>query len=93
MLAFTAASPNSYRRIAPSTWSGAYQCWGVNNREAPLRLVGAAAHAGTLNFELKCFDATANPYLGLVGVIAAGLLGIREGLQLPPPVGVDPGKF
>ncbi|XP_012437331.1 uncharacterized protein LOC105763607 isoform X2 [Gossypium raimondii] len=34
ILAFTAPLPNSYDRIQPNTWSGAYQCWGKENREA-----------------------------------------------------------
>ncbi|XP_016734934.1 cytosolic purine 5'-nucleotidase isoform X2 [Gossypium hirsutum] len=33
ILAFTAPLPNSYDRIQPNTWSGAYQCWG-KEREA-----------------------------------------------------------
>jgi glutamine synthetase len=45
LLAFTAPSPNSERRRAPSTWAGAFACWGVQNREAPLRLCGDAAPA------------------------------------------------
>ncbi|TYH35579.1 hypothetical protein ES332_D13G202300v1 [Gossypium tomentosum] len=34
ILAFTAPLSNSYDRIQPNTWSGAYQCWGKENREA-----------------------------------------------------------
>ncbi|TYH57569.1 hypothetical protein ES332_D08G098800v1 [Gossypium tomentosum] len=34
ILAFTAPLPNSYDRIQPNTWSGAYQCWGKENGEA-----------------------------------------------------------
>jgi glutamine synthetase len=92
LLAITAASPNSYRRIAPSTWSGAYCCWGEHNREAPLRLVGDAGTPRTLNFEVKCWDATSNPHLGLAVLVAAGLLGMRGKMKLPAPVNVDPGK-
>ncbi|GER36840.1 glutamine synthetase [Striga asiatica] len=65
ILAFTAPVPNSYDRIQPNTWSGAYLCWGTENREAPLR---AACPPGTpdghvSNFEIKVFDGCANPYL------------------------------
>ncbi|KAG4133325.1 hypothetical protein ERO13_D08G089800v2 [Gossypium hirsutum] len=34
ILAFTAPLPNSYDRIQPNTWIGAYQCWGKENGEA-----------------------------------------------------------
>jgi len=38
-------------------------------------------------------DATANPYLALGATIAAGLDGIRQGLELGMPVSVDPGTM
>jgi glutamine synthetase len=93
LMPFTAAHVNSYERIKPSTWSGAYQCWGVNNREAPLRLVGLAGHPESINFELKTVDGTANPYLALTAIIAAGISGIRKGLSLPSPIQVDPASL
>ncbi|MFF2020288.1 glutamine synthetase [Streptomyces sp. NPDC058171] len=85
LLAVGAPSPASYLRLAPSRWAGAYRCWGVENREAALRLVPGDGHA-----ELKCFDATANPYLLAGSVITAGLAGIAEGAKLPDPVTGDP---
>jgi glutamine synthetase len=88
----TAPSFNSYRRIAPQTWSGAYGCWGYDNREAPLRVpsVFRGIEEASTNVEVKAADATCNPYLALGGLIAAGLDGIARGLELPEPVGVDP---
>lgn len=82
----------SYQRLRPSHWASAYVCWGHENREAALRLesaVGPSA-ARSANVEWKSVDPAANPYLVLGGVIAAGLDGVRRGLSLPPPVGVDP---
>jgi glutamine synthetase len=43
--------------------------------------------------ELKTCDASANPYLALGALIAAGLDGIRRGLEPPPAVDVDPGHY
>ena len=80
----TAPSFNSYRRIAPQTWSGAYRCWGYDNREAPrARAVGrsAALEEASTNVELKAADASCNPYLALGGLIAAGLDGLERGLD------------
>ncbi|MGX2997915.1 glutamine synthetase family protein [Streptomyces sp. JNUCC 64] len=85
LLAVGAPSPASYLRLQPSRWAGAYRCWGVENREAALRLVPGDGHA-----ELKCFDATANPYLLAGSVITAGLAGIEEGAKLPDPVTGNP---
>ena len=42
------------------------------------------------NLELKASDSSANPYLSLGGLIAAGLDGIERGLEPPPPVLADP---
>ena len=88
----TAPSFNSYQRIAPGTWSGAYECWGFDNREAPVRVpsVFRGAEEESTNVELKACDATCNPYLAIGGVIAAGLDGIERELEPPEPVDVDP---
>ena len=37
-MAFTAPSPNSYQRLAPGMWSSAYAAYGLDNREAAVRL-------------------------------------------------------
>ncbi|XLR55360.1 hypothetical protein S83_006032 [Arachis hypogaea] len=84
--------PNSYDRLQPNTWSGAYLCWGNDNKEAPLR---AASPPGTpdglvSNFEMKSFDGSANPHLGLAAIIAAGIDGLRRHLPLPEPVDTIP---
>jgi glutamine synthetase len=42
------------------------------------------------NAELKAADASANPYLALGGLIAAGLDGLERGLEPPEAVEVDP---
>ncbi|XP_047153337.1 type-1 glutamine synthetase 1-like [Vigna umbellata] len=89
ILAFIAPLPNSYDRLQPNTWSGAYLFWGNENKEAPLR---ASSPPGTLdglatNFEMKSFDGSANPYLGLAAILAAGIDGLRRHLPLPEPVG------
>jgi glutamine synthetase len=88
----TAPSFNSYRRISPQTWSGAYTCWGYDNREAPLRVpsVFLGMEEASTNVELKAADTTCNPYIALGGLIAAGLDGIDRGLKLPEPVDDDP---
>uniref|UniRef100_A0A2C9VE05 GS catalytic domain-containing protein n=1 Tax=Manihot esculenta TaxID=3983 RepID=A0A2C9VE05_MANES len=92
ILAFTAPIPNSYDRIQPNTWSGAYQCWGKENKEAPIRTAcpPGIKDGFISNFEIKCFDGCANPYLSLAAVLAAGIDGLRRHLSLPEPVDVNP---
>lgn len=79
----------SYDRIKPDTWSGAYHCWGKENREAPLRTACPPGVPLELvsNFEIKSFDGCANPHLGLASILAAGIDGLRRGLTLPEPIG------
>ncbi|KAI8611926.1 hypothetical protein BC830DRAFT_1068266 [Chytriomyces sp. MP71] len=83
--ALTTPTPMSHARTQPGCWSGAYQCWGVENKESALRLVHDASR-----FEFKTLDATANPYLALGAILYAGMDGIRKQLALPAPINVDP---
>jgi glutamine synthetase len=91
LMALTTPSPNSYRRIAPHSWSGAYNCWGVDNREAAIRVPSNPAPPSPTHVELKTMDAAANPYLALGAVIAAGLDGVKTHQSLDKPVQCDPG--
>ncbi|MEB3264705.1 MAG: glutamine synthetase family protein [Synechococcus sp.] len=81
----------SYRRLVPGRWAAPFQAWGVENREAALRLIpGGAGEASHL--ELKVVDAAANPYL-LLGALQAVLAeGVERARVLPPPVVGDPGR-
>jgi glutamine synthetase len=92
LLALGAPSVASYLRLVPSHWAGVYACWGLENREAALRMITGSAGSSdwAANLEVKCLDLTANPYLLLSGLLAAGLNGVAAGTQLPEPVDVDP---
>jgi glutamine synthetase len=65
----------------------------VDNREAALRVPSDPAGQGTTQIECKTMDASANPYLALGAVLAAGLDGLRRDLDPGAPVGVDPGNL
>ncbi len=92
LVALTCASVNSYRRLQPQMWASAYRAWGPDNREGALRAASPfkGHEAESVNVELKSSDSSANPYVSLAGVIAAGLDGIERKLSLPPAVTVDP---
>ena len=91
LLAIGAPSAASYLRLIPSHWAGAFQVWGLENREAALRLVvGSPGNTGAANLEVKAFDQSANPYLVVAGLVFTGLAGIAAGTSLPEPVNVDP---
>ncbi|KAF0713857.1 Aste57867_4182 [Aphanomyces stellatus] len=80
ILAVTCATVNSYARLAPGCWAGTYRCWGIDNKEAAIRL--CTSTEGYTNVELKTVDATATPHLVLAVVLAAGLDGIQKKLPL-----------
>jgi glutamine synthetase len=90
LCALTTPSVNSYARLRPRTWAGAFACWGVDHREAAVRVVSPRRGPASFNVELKTADGSANPYLALAGVIAAGLDGVRRGLSPGDPVTDDP---
>src|SRR5437588_1599715 len=92
LVALTCASVNSYRRLQPQMWASAYRAWGPDNREGALRVASPfqGHEAESTNVELKSSDSSANPYIALGGVLAAGLDGIERRLSLSPPATVDP---
>lgn len=93
--ALTAPSVPSLARLRPGYFAGAYVFWGVENREAALRYVPGSKLLGEghANVELKVSDASANPYLALAAVVAAGVAGVAEKLELPEPIQADPGSW
>jgi glutamine synthetase len=95
LLALACASVNSYRRLQPEHWSSAYVCYGMDNREAAVRIASRmwGNEEGSVNLELKASDSTGNPYLALGGLIHAGLDGIRRRLDPGEAVDVDPGAL
>ena len=95
LLGLTTPSVNSFRRLQPHFWSSAYTAWGIENREAAVRVPTRYwdDEAGSTNLELKASDASANPYIALGGVMAAALDGIERGLDPGDPVNEDPGNL
>lgn len=79
-----APSVAGYLRLVPRHWAAPFAVWGVENREAALRLVPGR------DLEVRCYDLTANPYLAVAATAAAGLAGVVDQARLPEPVGVDP---
>jgi glutamine synthetase len=95
LLVIGSPSVASYLRLVPQHWAGAYACWGLENREAALRMVTGSrgSEDWAANLEVKCFDLHANPYLMLAGLLACGTAGLETGTTLPDPVDVDPASL
>src|SRR3984957_3629580 len=91
LVALTCGSVNSYRRLQPQFWSSAFIAYGMDNREAAVRICSPlGGDPDGINLELKPSDSTANPYLALGALIHAGLDGIQRQLDPGDPVDVDP---
>ncbi|HKI75414.1 MAG TPA: glutamine synthetase [Pseudomonadales bacterium] len=83
-LALTAPTVNSYTRLVKGAWAPTASTWGVENRTTALRVIPGSAKSQRVEFRIGSADA--NPYLVAAATLAAGILGIREKLQLPEPV-------
>lgn len=94
IVAVTAPTALSYLRLQPHHWSGATRCWGVENREAAIRFIADPRETGRgANAEIKPVDGTANAYLAMGAILAAGLSGVRSGDRLPPSTEEDPASL
>src|SRR4029450_8489976 len=78
-------------RTQPGHWSGAYVCWGTENREAAVRfLIGGPSNPLGANVEVKVIDPSANPYYATAAILGLALDGIERKLPLPPETTVHP---
>jgi glutamine synthetase len=81
-------------RMQPGHWSGAYVCWGTENREAAVRfLIGGPSNPRGANVEVKVIDPSANPYFASAAILGLALDGIERKLPLPPETTVDPANL
>jgi glutamine synthetase len=78
---FYAPHVNSYKRFVPGSFAPTAIAWGRDNRTCSLRVVG---HGEALRVENRLPGADVNPYLVLSAMIAAGLHGIDNELELEP---------
>lgn len=92
LIALTAPSVESYRRFVPRLSAGSYRAWGLETREAAVRIPAArtATAKESVNVEFRPCDASCNPYLALGGLLAAGLEGIARRRDPEPPLTDDP---
>lgn len=95
LVALTAPSYNSYRRLQPSAWASSTTAWGFDNKEVALRVVSPfyRREEASYNIEFKPSDASANPYLALGALIASGIDGVERGLQPGEPAEHDPARL
>jgi glutamine synthetase len=80
---FLAPTINSYKRYTAGSWAPTTLAWGHDNRTCGFRIVG---HGAGKRVETRIPGGDVNPYLAIAALIAAGLHGIEQGLECPPPL-------
>jgi glutamine synthetase len=84
-----APTVNSYKRLLPGSWAPSHICYGGSNRAVLVRV----PDSGSKHVEFRAGDSTGNPYLTLIGLLAAGLDGVEQGLVLGEPTLDDIGHL
>ena len=81
---------NSYKRLVPGYEAPVYVCWGQRNRSALVRVpFYKPGKELATRAEFRCPDPACNPYLAFAVMLAAGLKGIEDNEELPPPMEED----
>ncbi|WP_167644814.1 glutamine synthetase family protein [Mameliella alba] len=86
-MVFLAPYINSYKRFQVGTFAPTRIIWSIDNRTAGFRLCGDGSKA--VRIECRVGGSDMNPYLAMAAMLAAGLKGIEEGLELAPAFSGD----
>jgi len=84
---FLAQYINSYKRLVPGYEAPVYISWSPVNRSALIRVPALTpGKSASARCELRCADPSCNFYFAFALMLAAGLKGVQDGLELEPPV-------
>jgi glutamine synthetase len=81
MSLFLAPNINSYKRFVVGSFAPTALLWGIDNRTCAFRVVG---HGPSLRVECRVPGGDVNQYLAVSALVAAGLAGVEEALELRP---------
>jgi len=81
--AVTNPTVNSYKRLVPGYEAPVYIAWSGRNRSPLIRI--PAKRGSSTRVELRNPDPSCNPYLAIAVALKAGLDGIKNKIQPPPP--------
>ncbi len=84
---FLAPYVNSYKRFAKGTFAPTKTVWSVDNRTAGFRLCGADSKG--VRVECRIGGSDLNPYLAQAAMLAAGIKGIEDKMELAAPTTGD----
>ncbi|MED4401873.1 type I glutamate--ammonia ligase [Metabacillus fastidiosus] len=72
---------NSYKRLVPGYEAPCYVAWSARNRSPLIRI--PASRGLSTRVEIRSVDPSANPYLAMAVLLAAGLDGIKNNMAAP----------
>jgi glutamine synthetase len=83
MAAICAPTVNAYKRLRPATLAGVWANWGLDHRNATVRVPKERDAATRIEYRLP--DGCANPYLTVAAVLQAAMIGVDSHIE-PPPI-------
>ena len=89
ILAFAAPTTNSYKRLVPGYEAPVNLVYSQRNRSASCRIPLYSKSPKAKRVEFRCPDPSCNPYLAFSAILMAGLDGVQNRIEPPPPVDKD----
>ena len=89
LLAFCAPTFNSYRRLVPGYEAPINLIYSQRNRSAIIRIPMYSKSAKAKRLEFRAPDPSCNPYLAFAAMLMAGLDGVKNKIEPPPPLDKD----
>ena len=89
LLAFSAPTTNSYRRLVPGYEAPINLVYSSRNRSACVRIPVYSKSPAAKRLEFRTPDPSCNPYLSFAACLQAGLDGVRNKIEPPDPIDKD----
>lgn len=89
LCAFCAPTTNSYRRLVPGYEAPINLIYSQSNRSACVRIPMYSGSEKAKRIEFRTPDPSCNPYIAFAAILMAGLDGIENRMQPPPPIDKD----
>lgn len=89
LCAICAPTTNSYRRLVPGYEAPINLVYSQRNRSACVRIPMYVGSEKAKRIEFRTPDPSCNPYLAFAAILMAGLDGIQNRIEPPPPIDED----